>query len=59
LRGQEDEGGFKESMKNQERFFRSGKAEQWREKLSPAQIRRICRQHGEQMARFGYLPDDS
>jgi len=45
-------------VKKQKRFFREGKSEQWREKLSPAQIRRICKQHREQMERFGYLPDD-
>ena len=38
-------------------FFREGRAGQWREILSPEQIDRIVTAHGEQMARFGYLPN--
>lgn len=37
-------------------FFREGRSGQWREALTPAQIDRIVDAHGEQMARFGYLP---
>jgi hypothetical protein len=29
---------------------------QWKDVLTPAQIKRIVDAHGEQMARFGYLP---
>ncbi len=58
LRAQEDEHGFVENAARPRRFFRAGTVGQWRAVLSPAQVRRICRQHGEQMARFGYLPSD-
>ena len=37
-------------------FFREGRAGQWKEVLTQAQVDRIVRDHGEQMARFGYLP---
>jgi Sulfotransferase domain len=36
--------------------FREGRAGQWKEVLTPAQIQRIVDAHGEQMQRFGYLP---
>ncbi len=38
------------------RFFRVGRAGQWKEGLTPEQVGRIVADHGEQMARFGYLP---
>jgi hypothetical protein len=56
LRSQEEMVGFKEKPDHAERFFREGRAGQWRETLTPTQIDRIVRDHGEQMARFGYLP---
>jgi hypothetical protein len=56
LRAQEDVEGFKEKPKKAERFFREGRAGQWKEVLTPAQADRIMKDHGEQMARFGYLP---
>lgn len=56
LRGQEDEKGFREKPEKAERFFRVGKAEQWREQLSQAQVKRILRDHGKVMERFGYVP---
>jgi Sulfotransferase domain len=37
-------------------FFREGRSEQWRDGLTPAQIDRVVKAHGAQMARFGYLP---
>jgi hypothetical protein len=41
-----------------ERFFREGRAGQWRERLAPAQIECIVRDHGAQMKHFGYLTSD-
>ena len=48
--------GFVEKPKAAEKFFREGRSGQWREKLTDEQINRIISVHGEQMARFGYLP---
>jgi hypothetical protein len=56
LRAQEDQKGFREKPKGAERFFREGRAGQWKDILTPRQIDRVVRDHGEQMARFGYLP---
>jgi hypothetical protein len=56
LREQEEKDGFLERPKRAERFFREGRAGQWKEILTPAQIGRIVDAHGEQMQRFGYLP---
>ena len=47
--------GFEERSEFSEKFIRSGKAGAWKDKLTPAQAKRIERDHGEQMARFGYL----
>ena len=58
LQSQEVTGGFKERSEHQKRFFRSGKAGGWKGELSESQVRRICKAHGEQMKRFGYLPGD-
>lgn len=54
----EARGGFVERTPAQERFFRSGRAGGWRETLSAAQVETIVGAHGEQMARFGYLPGE-
>jgi hypothetical protein len=56
LREQEEKDGFHERPKKAERFFREGRSGQWKDVLTPAQIQRIVDAHGEQMARFGYLP---
>ncbi len=56
LRTQEDAEGFREKPKKAKRFFREGRAGQWREIMTPKQIERIVADHGEQMRRFGYLP---
>lgn len=58
LKAQEQKSGFKEKSKVASAFFREGKAEQWREKLTPDQVRRIIADHSEQMRRFGYIPKD-
>jgi hypothetical protein len=56
LREQEEKAGFKERPDEAERFFRDGRAGQWKEVLTSAQIARIVDAHQEQMERFGYLP---
>ena len=56
LQAAEAAGGFLEKPPDAERFFREGRAGQWRDVLTPAQVSRIVADHGEQMARFSYLP---
>jgi hypothetical protein len=56
LRDQEGESGFKEKPEHTERFFREGRADQWKEVLTPQQVDAIVGVHGEQMKKFGYLP---
>ncbi|MEM8596680.1 MAG: sulfotransferase domain-containing protein [Pseudomonadota bacterium] len=55
LARQEAEGGFEERGSTQARFFREGRADQWRQDLDPAIAIRIRRDHGAVMQRFGYL----
>lgn len=54
---EEISGGFAERPEGVGRFFRVGRAGQWREALSPEQVERIVVHHGDEMRRFGYLPD--
>jgi hypothetical protein len=56
LREQEEKEGFSERPKVAQRFFRDGRAGQWKEVLTPQQIQRIVDANHEQMQRFGYLP---
>jgi hypothetical protein len=57
LQAQERERGFRERPEGSDgNFFREGRAGQWKEWLTQAQVDRIVRDHGEQMRRFGYLP---
>ena len=56
LQAQEEKEGFRERPEHAERFFREGRAGQWKEILTPTQIDQIAQDHHEQMARFGYLP---
>jgi len=56
LQKQEREKGFREKPKAAENFFRSGTANQWRDRLTREQIDRIVADHHDQMERFGYLP---
>ncbi len=58
LKRQEAEKGFKERPKRAREFFREGRAEQWRERLSRRQARAVIEANREQMARFDYLPKD-
>ena len=57
LKRQEEQKGFKEKSEFAQSFFREGKAEQWRDALSEAQIKQIISDHREQMERFNYIPD--
>ena len=55
LRDQESKVPFRERSEASEVFFREGRAGEWQEKLSAAQVQRIVDAHGEQMQKFGYL----
>ncbi|MDX5361176.1 MAG: sulfotransferase domain-containing protein [Alphaproteobacteria bacterium] len=56
LKEQEKARGFKERSAVAKSFFREGTRDQWRKLLTPEQVQRIVDDHGEQMARFGYVP---
>ena len=57
LQGSERASGFKEKPEtSKELFFREGRAGQWQEQLSKAQVARVHAAHGPTMSRFGYLP---
>lgn len=58
LQSQEEKEGFREKPKHAKRFFREGKAGQWKTTLTPKQIERIVADHREQMKRFDYLDKD-
>lgn len=59
LSRQEQERGFNERPPTARTFFREGRAGQWRDVLSPAQVRQILQNHAPMMQKFGYLPPDS
>jgi len=56
LRLQETRTGFIEKHENANSFFRQGRKNQWCNKLTDQQVRKIIDSHGKQMARFNYLP---
>jgi hypothetical protein len=56
LAAMEREHGFVEASGKGGRFFRKGRANQWREQLSRDQVARVVQDHREQMARFKYVP---
>ena len=56
-RKQEEDKGFKEQSAKNEKFFRVGKAGQWKDKLTDAQIDQITNTHQVTMKYFGYLPE--
>jgi hypothetical protein len=58
LSEQETEHGFNEKPPTAKRFFREGRAGQWRQILTQKQARDICVAHAPMMQRFGYLPPD-
>jgi aryl sulfotransferase len=55
LRAQEDERGFRELAGAGTHFFRQGRAGAWRSVLSAVQAERLRKDHGDVMARLGYL----
>jgi hypothetical protein len=57
LRAQEESEGFHERPVKTDRFFRDGRAGQWKDILTERQVSQIVEDHGPQMGRFGYLPD--
>jgi hypothetical protein len=57
LQAEEKEAGFRERPEAATaNFFRAGKADQWRDVLTTAQIEQIVSGHRTQMERFAYLP---
>jgi len=54
---QEAAHGFREKSRTAPNFFRAGRVGEWREKLTPAQVRAIVEAHRVQMQRFGYVPE--
>jgi len=54
MQEQELNTGFIENSDNQQRFFRSGKADQWKTALTESQIAQIRQDHGRVMKKFGY-----
>jgi aryl sulfotransferase len=54
LQSAEAQSGFRERTTRQERFFRSGKAGDWRNHLSAAQAKRIADTHQAMMQRFDF-----
>ena len=52
----EQRDGFVEASDKGTRFFRAGRANQWRDRLSRAQVERVVEAHRTQMARFRYVP---
>ena len=56
LKQQEKRTGFIEKHENANAFFRQGRKNQWRDKLTDEQVGKVIDSHREQMARFKYLP---
>lgn len=56
LAGMEKQHGFIEASDQGTRFFRKGRANEWRTLLSREQVQRVIAAHREQMQRFGYVP---
>ncbi len=56
LQGMERRSGFSEAPHPDAPFFRSGRANQWRERLSRGQVQRVIADHRAVMQRFRYLP---
>jgi len=57
LRKKEAETGFGERPDTTSQFFRAGRAGQWRDTLTEAQVARVVAAHKPLMRKFGYLPD--
>ena len=56
LAGMEKNHGFSEASDKGTRFFRKGRAKEWRTQLSREQVQHVVTAHREQMQRFGYVP---
>ncbi|MEH6545121.1 MAG: sulfotransferase domain-containing protein [Sneathiella sp.] len=56
LQKQEKDSGFNERSDKTEKFFRVGKAGQWKTVLNLEQVDRIVDAHSDMMAAYGYLP---
>lgn len=56
LASMEKRDGFVEVPIKGKRFFRAGRANQWREALTREQVERVVARHREQMQRFRYVP---
>ena len=56
LASMEKREGFVEVPIKGKQFFRSGRANQWRDVLTREQVQRVITQHREQMRRFRYVP---
>ena len=54
LKASEQKFGFSERVEADKPFFRSGKAGEWKEKLPANMLKRLQKNHGEMMERFGY-----
>ncbi len=57
IQAKEKDQGFKEKMGG-EAFFRKGKTGSWKEEMTEEQVRRVIRNHHQQMRRFDYIPED-
>ncbi len=58
LARQEAAQGFVEKPPEAEKFFREGRARQWKDVLSQSQVKAIIAAHRPMMMRFGYLAED-
>jgi hypothetical protein len=58
LRAYEEEHGFREKLRRQERFFRKGEIGSWRGALAAEQVERLVRCHEAELRRFGYIDEN-
>jgi hypothetical protein len=58
LKKQEEEKGFYEKSAHSPSFFRKGIAGDWRNVLTPEEVKKIVGAHGEVMEKFGYLSNE-
>jgi len=57
LKSMEKKQGFQEKSQHSKSFFRVGKTDQWKNKLSDEQVQKLVSVHQAQMLRFGYLTE--
>ncbi|MBT3702027.1 MAG: sulfotransferase domain-containing protein [Alphaproteobacteria bacterium] len=58
VRSQEDRSGFEERSVHADKFFRVGKANQWKSVLSKEQIDKVVEGNYDMMKKFNYLPPE-